>query len=149
MLLHVMSVKDSLNVELLSCRATTNLDLFLRPSRKVTTKLLTSPVLLEVKEYSSCLMVASVKVPPLKGQPFETSDQKAQAAALGHRHKNGELGPSHSSSLAPPAARNRSDFWEGEFQQHLLLFIHKINSSPVDSNNQVILQQTGTWQAEE
>lgn len=92
-----MSAKDSLNVELLSCRATTNLERFLRPSRKVTTKLLTSSVLLELKEYSSCLMVARVKAPPLRGQPFESSDRRAQAAALGHHQRNADPGPSHPS----------------------------------------------------
>lgn len=111
--LQTMSVKDSLNVELLSCRATTNLDLFLRPSRKVTTKLLTSSVLLEVKEYSSCLMVARVKAPPLEEQSFELSGQKTHVATFNHHQKNGELGPSPWPLL--PAARNRSDLWEGEF----------------------------------
>lgn len=101
--LQIMSVKDSLKVELLSCRATTNLDLFLRPSRKVTTKLLTSSVLLEVKEYSSCLMVARVKAPPLEEQPFELSDQKTHVATFKHHQKNGELGPSPSYLLLETA----------------------------------------------
>lgn len=113
--LQIMSVKDSLKVELLSCRATTNLDLFLRPSRKVTTKLLTSSVLLEVKEYSSCLMVARVKAPPLKERSFEMSDQKTHVATFKHHQKNGELGPSPPPPTPLPAARNCSDFWEGEF----------------------------------
>lgn len=60
--------EDSLEEEELSWRATTNFDLCLSPSKKVTTRLLTSSVLLELKENSSCLMVARVKVPPLKQQ---------------------------------------------------------------------------------
>lgn len=46
----------------LSCSATTNLDLFLRPSRKVTTRSRMSSALLEVNVYSSPFKVAKVKL---------------------------------------------------------------------------------------
>lgn len=46
----------------LSCNATTNLDLLLSPSRKETTKSRMSSALLDVKVYSSPLMVAKVKL---------------------------------------------------------------------------------------
>lgn len=46
----------------LSWSATTNLDLFLRPSRKETTKSRMSSALLDVKVYSSPLIVAKVKL---------------------------------------------------------------------------------------
>lgn len=65
----------------LSCSATTNLDLFLRPSRKVTTRPRMSSALLEVKVYSSPLIVARVKLwlcnlPPLKEQTLQIGQQR-------------------------------------------------------------------------
>lgn len=54
----------------LSCRVTTYLDLFLSPSRKVTTRSRISSALLEVKVYSSPLMVAKVKLCPCSFPPL-------------------------------------------------------------------------------
>lgn len=54
----------------LSWRVTTYLDLFLSPSRKVTTRSRISSALLEVKVYSSPLMVAKVKLCPCNFPPL-------------------------------------------------------------------------------
>lgn len=74
-----ITVQDLLGFGL-SCSATTNFDLFLRPSRKVTTRSRMSSALLEVKVYSSPLMVAKVKLwlcnfPPLKEQVLQIKQQ--------------------------------------------------------------------------
>lgn len=54
----------------LSWRVTTYLDLFLSPSRNVTTRSRISSALLEVKVYSSALMVAKVKLCPCSFPPL-------------------------------------------------------------------------------
>lgn len=41
-----------------------------------------------------------------------------------------------------PAAGDGSDLWERQLKQHLFLIINHIDSSPVDSNDDVILRQT-------
>lgn len=55
----------------LSVRATTNFDLLRRPFKKVSTRLQMSSALLEVKVYSSPLMLARVKLWPWSFPPLE------------------------------------------------------------------------------
>ena len=65
----------------LSCKATTYLDLFRSPSRKVTTRSRMSSALLEVKVYSSPLMVASVKLGATSFAPLQ--DQHGEQGPAG------------------------------------------------------------------
>lgn len=65
----------------LSCRATTYFDLFRSPSRKVTTRSRMSSALLEVKVYSSPLMVASVKLGATSFAPLQ--DQHGEQGPAG------------------------------------------------------------------
>lgn len=65
----------------LSCRATTYLDLFRSPSRKMTTRSRMSSALLEVKVYSSPLMVASVKLGAVSLAPLQ--DQHGEQGPAG------------------------------------------------------------------
>lgn len=59
-------------VLVLSCRATTYLDRFLRPSRNVTTRSLMSSELVDVNVNSSPFMVANVKLCPCSLPPLST-----------------------------------------------------------------------------
>jgi hypothetical protein len=65
----------------LSCRATVYLDLFRSPSRKVTTRSRMSSALLDVKVYSSPLMVASVKLGAVSFAPLQ--DQHGEQGPVG------------------------------------------------------------------
>lgn len=66
----------------MSCRATTYLDLFRSPSRKVTTRSRMSSALLEVKVYSSPLMVASVKLGAVSLAPLQDQHGEQDPAAV-------------------------------------------------------------------
>lgn len=41
--------------------------------------------------------------------------------------------------------RNRRDFREREFKQHLLLIVNDIHSSPIDGDNHIVLRQVRTY----
>lgn len=62
----------------LSARATTNFDLLRRPSKKVSTRSQMSSALLEVKVYSSPLMVARVKLWPWSFPPLYEDQRSNQ-----------------------------------------------------------------------
>lgn len=87
----------------LSCRATTYLDLLRSPSKKVTTRSRMSSALLEVKVYSSPLMVASVKLGAANFAPLQ--DQHGEHGPVG-------VSPAQPRSEQPSESKTRHSLKE-------------------------------------
>ena len=56
----------------------------------------------------------------------------------------------YNSQQSSLAAGDRHDIWEREFQEDLLLLVHKVDPGPVDGHDDVVLREAGacgedTW----
>lgn len=49
---------------------------------------------------------------------------------------------------SPPTAGHSHDLWEGQLQKHLLLFIHEVDTRPVDSHNDITLGEGRAWDSD-